>query len=1093
MRPLGIDSSLKKWIDSKRNSSVMQKSMNVSKQHLELEKIKLHELQMEISDKFVTAFDNISKEILCSLPGYDPNVYEQLRILNQFAKARIRQTDRLLSSIENDAGSINSSSFESKDLINKDLDLTPRDQNGPKYSDSSSDGSSATIIDFTEDKTPTKKSSFQMKVPRAGASASQFCTQPSSTVTSNHKEPKMIDYCDTVDLTCDNNNNDNWSKHSKDIIDVDINTIFKSSIMWNDSDSDGEMHRSNKHAFEGEETRKGGNYFEESLQFDSWRNDTFNNLSCESNGSVIRDSGLKLIGDTKNHGSSGEFDNLDFPHCRQMVEVFKTKFGLHQFRPNQLSAINAVILGFDCFILMPTGGGKSLCYQLPAMLSQGLTVVISPLRSLIVDQTQKLLTLDIPAAQLTGDLNDNQVSQVYRKLVERDLQLRLLFVTPEKLSMSDRLIGFLTALYNRKQLARFVIDEVHCVSQWGHDFRPDYKKLGMLKTNFPNVPVLGLTATATQRVRSDILHQLNLNSSKLKWFISSFNRSNLRYEVIPKKCKNSCKQVVEILSSKQFRNECGIVYCISRNDCDEHAAALQRSGINAQSYHAGLDDLDRLERQTQWIADKIKVICATIAFGMGIDKPNVRFVLHAAMPKSIEGYYQESGRAGRDGELANCILLYAYSDVKRWRWLMDNMSNFVNAEAYQNALDNLYGMVNFCDNLADCRRALQLNYFGEQFDRQLCIENTVSTCDNCRSIDRITLVDVTDDAKALLQMVRDFTHLRRISITMLQVVDIYKGCDVSNISYKLGPNHRNWFARGHSMTKGEIERLLHKLITENYLVENMEPNNGVVCAYLALGKFADDLLVKNNVQILLHKEKLRSALKVQTQQQPVANNVDLKNLEQRCYNELFDLVSGIAASLKVSVNSIMHMVALRAMSQQLPCDETAMLKIPHVTKANFEKFGKSLLAITKSYAAQRDDLLDIAEFQSNGDISDDQYSDWNYGSKNKRAKKNGPTKRSKKFKASDPQNNCATQTSQTADSATKAKPRKNTSNKPKGAKAKNNSRAKKSDTSSGNHNTNKNNPFTIASSRKNNVKGTDAVQGPGLCEFKPKVPWKKPE
>lgn len=330
---------------------------------------------------------------------------------------------------------------------------------------------------------------------------------------------------------------------------------------------------------------------------------------------------------------------------------------------------------------------------------------------------------------MTGDQTDEQQNEVYTQLHDVNSKLRLLYITPEKIIRSPKLMDALTALHKGHRLARFVIDEVHCVSQWGHDFRPDYTKLNMLRKKFPSVPLMALTATATQRVRSDILHQLNIQSCK--WFISGFNRPNLRYSVVEKKPKLVNSQISDIIS-KKFANDCGIVYCISRKDCDELAQFLSNSGLKASSYHAGLEDKVRVECQSQWASEKIKIVCATIAFGMGIDKPNVRFVIHAAIPKSIEGYYQESGRAGRDNEPADCILFYNYADVYRIRTMLERNKDGTE-QVLKTHLENLNRMVHFCENRTDCRRALQLNYFGEMFNRQNCIANKETTCDNCQT------------------------------------------------------------------------------------------------------------------------------------------------------------------------------------------------------------------------------------------------------------------------------------------------------------------------------------------------------------------------
>lgn len=269
---------------------------------------------------------------------------------------------------------------------------------------------------------------------------------------------------------------------------------------------------------------------------------------------------------------------------------------------------------------------------------------------------------------MSGEQKMEEAMSIYRDLERHPPQIKLLYVTPEKISSSARFQDTLDQLYANNYLSRFVIDEAHCVSQWGHDFRPDYKKLGILRKRFPNVPSMALTATATPRVRQDILQQLNL--TRCKWFLSSFNRSNLRYQVLPKKGTSTLDDIRSFIQTRPSTSS-GIIYCLSRKECDEVAKKMCASGIRAAAYHAGLTDTERESRQKDWITNKVRVICATIAFGMGIDKPDVRFVLHYSLPKSIEGYYQEAGRAGRDGEIADCILYYNYGDMMRLKKMTD--------------------------------------------------------------------------------------------------------------------------------------------------------------------------------------------------------------------------------------------------------------------------------------------------------------------------------------------------------------------------------------------------------------------------------------
>ncbi|XP_023278414.1 Bloom syndrome protein isoform X1 [Seriola lalandi dorsalis] len=643
------------------------------------------------------------------------------------------------------------------------------------------------------------------------------------------------------------------------------------------------------------------------------------------------------------------FRGFNFPHSQEMMKIFHKRFGLHQFRFNQLEAINATLLGEDTFVLMPTGGGKSLCYQLPACVSSGVTVVISPLKSLIVDQVQKLTTLDIPATSLSGDKSDREAARIYMQLSRKDPLIKLLYVTPEKVSASNKLISAMQNLYERGLLARFVIDEAHCVSQWGHDFRPDYKRLHELRQKFPNVSMMALTATATPRVQKDILNQLNMTRPQV--FTMSFNRINLKYAVLPKKPKKVDEDCMSWIK-KHYPRDSGIVYCLSRNDCDAMAQSLQRAGILALAYHAGLSDGDREYVQTKWInQDGCQVICATIAFGMGIDKPDVRYVIHASLPKSMEGYYQESGRAGRDGEISHCILFYSYADVHRIKRII-SMDREGDRHTKATHYNNLHSMVHFCENMMECRRIQLLAYFGElKFNKSFCKDHPDVSCDNCTKPNQYKMRNVSEDVKKIVRFVQENCEkvgamygktAQQIRLTLNMLVDIFTGSKSAKIQTGM-------FAMGGAYSKHNADRLFKKLVLDNILVEDLYITvKGQAAAYVSAGPKAMNVL-SGHMQVEFYETE--SASTIRKHKAAVAKNVSQREEKvQECLKELTDLCKQLGKAFGLHYFNIFSTATLKKIAEKLSSNSEVLLQIDGVTEDKLEKYGAEVIQVLQKYS-----------------------------------------------------------------------------------------------------------------------------------------------
>ncbi len=471
----------------------------------------------------------------------------------------------------------------------------------------------------------------------------------------------------------------------------------------------------------------------------------------------------------------------------RIMESLKQSFKLDQLRHKQGPIIKDILEGKDIVVLLPTGSGKSLCYQLPATLTMGITIVICPLLALITDQLEYLNNLNILSYYYNSQTNKEEKKILFSDLVSDYPRCKLLYTTPETLVSNLKFRTLLENLHKKKLITRIVIDEAHCVSNWGHDFRPSYLQLKQLKTIFPNIQIVAFTATATAKVQIDIIRQLNLKNVLIHR--ESFIRHNLSYQI---KMKTTSMIILEManLIKKKYNNQSGIIYCLSRQDCEDVNEQLKSLDISTGYFHAGLTTKNKNKTQSRWLNNEIQVIIATIAFGLGINKPNVRFVFHHSMPKSIEGYYQETGRAGRDGLPSDCVLFYSIRDKRLLKFLVKQQS----PDAPSSNLSLIENIDDFCNNKIDCRKKQLSNYLGEYIDFN-CLQfdkNQYHYCDNCQKKETIAYTDLS------------------MYISSFQI---------HFNSQKQINEHRliEQFIKIFPLTKVDIKRLIVKLIVDGYL------------------------------------------------------------------------------------------------------------------------------------------------------------------------------------------------------------------------------------------------------------------------------------
>lgn len=467
-------------------------------------------------------------------------------------------------------------------------------------------------------------------------------------------------------------------------------------------------------------------------------------------------------------------------------QLLKRFFGYNSFRINQKEIIESVIKGNDCLVLMPTGGGKSICYQIPALYLDGTAVVVSPLISLMKDQVESLKENGIEAAALNSGISSTEEAVIRRKCLSG--ALKLIYISPEKL------LSEIPFLFSHIKISLFAIDEAHCISHWGHDFRPEYSQLNILHEHFPNIPVMALTATADKVTRKDIVEQLKLNEPKI--FISSFDRPNLSLEV--KKGydqKQKLRFIVNFIKGRM--NESGIIYCLSRKNSEKVAAELLKSGIRSMVYHAGLSTEQRDETQELFKNDSVQVVCATIAFGMGIDKSNVRWIIHYNLPKSLESFYQEIGRAGRDGYPAETILFYSYGDIVQ-------LSMFAEKSGQKDInLEKLHRMQEYAES-SICRRRILLNYFGEQTD------DDCGNCDNCENPPKMF------DGTILIQKALSAIARTQQNIRLTTVIEILKGIMSPDV-IKNGYDKIKTFGAGRDVTSALWRDYMLQMLHKGYI------------------------------------------------------------------------------------------------------------------------------------------------------------------------------------------------------------------------------------------------------------------------------------
>jgi len=602
--------------------------------------------------------------------------------------------------------------------------------------------------------------------------------------------------------------------------------------------------------------------------------------------------------------------------------ALKHNFGFDSFRPGQEEIVSDVLAGRDLLAIMPTGGGKSLCFQLPAIIRPGVSIVVSPLIALMQDQIRLLQNNGIGATAINSSVDAAENAQRIAALLRGEFQL--VYLAPERLLSADFLNYVLPALRAGVGVNALVIDEAHCVSEWGHDFRPEYRQISSVRRRYPDIPVLAFTATATPRVRGDILQQLVLRNPAIH--VASFNRPNLHYSVRPK----DKRTYAEVLARARAADHTGIVYCLSRKRVDELTAKLREDGVSALAYHAGLDADERKRNQHAFIHDDAQVMVATIAFGMGINKHDVRWVVHYDLPKSLEGYYQESGRAGRDGDPAQCILYFGAGDIRTADFLIQQKVDSVTGEPLEDeqrqARQQLREVLSYAES-AECRRALQLRYFGEQF------AGPCNACDNC--CDPRERVDATLPSKQFLSCVARLAQ-RGERFGIAHVIDILRGGQSQKLIDR-GHASLSVYGIGKHHSIAEWRNLARALVHQKLVNETQD-------GYPVL-------VLNQESWSVLRGERTVSIARAPAKSRADASTarVPTEAVDESLFDALRALRKRLAQESGVPPYVIFHDATLRAMAQSRPTSLAEFAELAGVGQSKLQKYGFAFVELIRQH------------------------------------------------------------------------------------------------------------------------------------------------